>query len=537
MLSGTHQNRVRPMPHNPTNGNFVVSANPRIDGLRVSQVEQSARRDRKAHARNGVLATFLFGDSLREGSAAAADNSGIAAAQAANDDVEIFGRLRKWYSVIAKVNTKESRYALHNRVRLLESRKTFALRGAVFLGMLSMIILVVHMELRLQDVLDDDTRYNGVCDVLRGVECGLTVGLLWLIAFYYSCHHHILALIGSSRIYRSGPMFALLELLPLILGVLPPGIDGTVLMWRNEQGELYGEVERHVDTYCLLQFGRVALIAKWVTVLLLSHVKSPAVLGWEHRLPLNNAFRFKYVQTRHPMRLVSAFIMSTWLTGAFTLHCLEPTYVSLWTALYDGWILMLDAPPSKPLTIVGDVIVMAMSLVGALCLALVTASLTTAAELSTEEAWLVRKIETQEELRKRERCALQLMQACVRVWIEFRRVKKEGAAADASGPRHGQLVKHQRAQKEAAAAFKHVSGHVSQLTRVHNLAVIHNGVDDVRAEQSRLAHKLENLMRLNWETARSVQSIARRIDNGGGVNDASVSSTPRGPEIVRDLPP
>ena len=32
------------------------------------------------------------------------------------------------------------------------------------------------------------------------------------------------------------------------------------------------EVVRHVDCYCLLQFLRAPLLAKWVTVLLLTHV-------------------------------------------------------------------------------------------------------------------------------------------------------------------------------------------------------------------------------------------------------------------------
>ena len=122
--------------------------------------------------------------------------------------------------------------------------------------------------------------------------------------------------------------------------------------------------------------------------------------------------------------MVTSLILTTWMCGAFSLHCIEPQYDSLWTAVYDSWILMLDAPPNTPLTIIGGVIVMVMSLVGALSMAVVTASLTTAAELAPEEAWLVRKIETQAELKKRERLALHLMQACVRVWIDGQRMQR-----------------------------------------------------------------------------------------------------------------
>ena len=75
-----------------------------------------------------------------------------------------------------------------------------------------------------------------------------------------------------------------------------------------------------------------------------------SILSWQFLVPINPAFRFKYFLTLWPKVLVCLGWLTTWLCGALAMHFLEPMYASLWDAMYDSWILMLDAPPNTPVT-------------------------------------------------------------------------------------------------------------------------------------------------------------------------------------------
>ena len=169
---------------------------------------------------------------------------------------------------------------------------------------------------------------------------------------------------------------------------------------------------------------------------------------------------------------------------------------------------------------------MSMSFLGALCMAGVTASLTASFELAPEEAWLVRKLETREELKRRERCALALMQATARMWIAQRKRAKlrpethRRASTEAAEERIGKC---RHACAEAAAAFRHARHLVTSLTQVHTLAVLHTSVDALRtdqqqlgAEQRKLNAKLDALLRAMGETTKSVQAIQLQASQRAG---------------------
>ena len=209
--------------------------------------------------------------------------------------------------------------------------------------------------------------------------------LVVVLVLYHTLHFRILSITGNSSLSRRAA-FAAYEFLLCVIGVLPPGLEGTVEIALTEIAEAAGvpPVTRHVDCYCLLQFVRIPLMIRWIVVVAFPHVASPAVLRWQHNIEVHYSFRVKYIYTRHPKGLVFMCFVIVWLCGGFTLHCLDPAYNNLWVAVYDAWILLLDAPPRTPDTVLGGLIVMAMSFVGALCMAAVTASLTTAAELDPQ---------------------------------------------------------------------------------------------------------------------------------------------------------
>ena len=149
-------------------------------------------------------------------------------------------------------------------------------------------------------------------------------------------------------------------------------------------------------------------------------------------------------------------------------------------------------------------LVMAMSISGALAMAEVTASLTRVAELKPEEALLVRKVEMSHEMRLRHRDALHVVQAAARVWLAVRARDKEllGASED--------LVRHQSALRRATAVFRHATGDVTRKTRVHTLGVLHTSLEGLQAEQRRLTCKLDALLRVSAETSRCVYELQQR---------------------------
>ena len=81
-----------------------------------------------------------------------------------------------------------------------------------------------------------------------------------------------------------------------------------------------------------------------------SDLSLPAIIR-SHAKPFNLFVYGRFLFTRHPMVVVSFLYLTSWICGSFALHCIEPTYVHMWTACYDSWILMLDAPPSTPITV------------------------------------------------------------------------------------------------------------------------------------------------------------------------------------------
>ena len=262
--------------------------------------------------------------------------------------------LAKWESTLGKARTASLHFMVDGRVKYLGRRKQLVLRATTAVGALSLLILCVHMELRTQESNHDES--DGAdqlsFDALRMSELVLTVVLGCLVGHYYHLHYQILSLIVSHRA-RWAVVYGAIELMLLVVGVMPPGVEGTWRPTLTSRAEEAGveDVVRHVDAYCLLQLARVPLLLKWLIDILLPHVKSPAVLGWQYSVHVPSSFRLKYFVTRHPQSLLVLLMLLTWLVGSFCLHCLEPMFASFYIACYDSWILILDAPPSTPHTV------------------------------------------------------------------------------------------------------------------------------------------------------------------------------------------
>ena len=184
-------------------------------------------------------------------------------------------------------NLYRNRYLVIGQINALGHRKYNLNSCSTIIGGVSLVVLLLHMELRMRE--DEDEEPGQACNVLRGIELALTVALVLSSAFFHLTHHQILNIIGAAG-YVGGHKwlsfwsFALLETLVLIVGVMPPGIESSVTLPLTPEANEVGmeDVVRHIDCYCLLQMLRIPLFVKWVSVAWLAHVKSPAVLAWEH---------------------------------------------------------------------------------------------------------------------------------------------------------------------------------------------------------------------------------------------------------------
>ena len=198
-----------------------------------------------------------------------------------------FEGLRKSHELMGLVNRKRR-------------EKHVLLRANTVVGVASIIILLVHMEMRrsacatadvsscVLDADDDEARAMLIkFNVLRTAEVLLTVCLVTFTVCYHYVHGQLLISIGhrrtSSRTLVHHAGFLLRDVLPLLVGVLPPGVEATWEMTPTAMA-LAADSEAavvvlHVDVYCLCQFVRVLLLTKWVMYIHLPPIsyKSPVI--------------------------------------------------------------------------------------------------------------------------------------------------------------------------------------------------------------------------------------------------------------------
>jgi len=387
--------------------------------------------------------------------------------------------------VHAKTLLALQRYSQSHRLNTLDLQKRRLLPLKIALCVCALPVLFVHLRLRGNAAETDEDDYgqqgrNGdTCDLLKTIELALTAALLLLQIRDDYLHRRILHIV-LQRQWLDFYGMALVQLLALCLGVLPPGIDAKIqiALTPEARAEGFDEVWLHVDAYCILQLlVRPVFVLLWMTTYLSPQVKSPAVLAWQHPecgQQVHPLFRVKYFFTRRPMSVIGIALLLVWVCGSLALYLVDPIYISAWSAFYDGWILLIDAPPRTPQTVLGQTIVMIMSFYGALSVAVVTAAMTASADLAPDEVRLVRTLEKQEEVRKREQSACMLLQSTVRLW-HARHMQRRAArskavpsgSAGAAGSREGLGKVHDETQMTALVAKLQLAQHEATNPRSH----------------------------------------------------------------------
>ena len=101
-----------------------------------------------------------------------------------------------------------------------------------------------------------------------------------------------------------------------------------------------------------------------------------------------------------------------------------------------------------------------------------------------------------------------------------------------------QLTRVRRQLSEAATSFKRASLHITNLTSVHNLAVIHTGMDGIRSDGQKLASKLDAVLRTTADTAKRIRTLERRMlsvaadGDGDGDGDGEGAKAGRAKEVA-----
>jgi len=397
-----------------------------------------------------------------------------------------------------------SRLVVDEQVRLLVQNKKRLVKWMFSLGLISMFSMVVEVEVSLEKqtrfINDDGEVEIGsagevVTDVLRTLSVILTLALAANIFQYYQYHKGILLLV---RQREQWVWWMLLEIFTVCLGVMPPGVhtEVEIPLLHSLRDDFHDPIVRHISILCLFRILRLPLVIKWLVRLLLSHVKSPAVLSWQHNLSWKppNTFRVKFLFERYPVRFVIFTTVLTWMMGAYCLRAVEPVYAptngialsaGMWQALYESWIMILDSPPSEPETIPGTFVILALMTTGLIMVAILTASLCNFTELSPNEAWLITQIE-QEELDYQKRIrALKLLQATARVWRHAFKMKHGGADGNSAERRRELLL----LRAERGEAFHEVRVQAAEqaiFTEVATVATVHRELCSLTDDQDAL---------------------------------------------------
>ena len=256
------------------------------------------------------------------------------------------------------------RFVHSHRLHTLALLKRQLLPWSITLCLVSLAVLCAHLTLRGNAAETDEDDYGegghvgSMCDSLRAVELGLTAAMLLLQGRYHSLHRKtLLIVVRTPSEWHHFYATTVLQLLSLCVGVLPPGVDAKVNIALTSEAAAEGAppVWLHIDCYCLLQLlVRPALAVLWVTIFLSPQVASPAVLAWQHPEcceHVHTLFRVKYFFTRHCLAFIGVATFLVWSCGSFAMFIVDPLFISMWSAFYDGWILLIDAPPRTPHTV------------------------------------------------------------------------------------------------------------------------------------------------------------------------------------------
>ena len=373
----------------------------------------------------------------------------------------------------------------------------------ILLVISSLIFMMTAVELSLQGGRDTAVQ------VLLGFNLALTAGAMFSVSVYHRVQMRLLRQMYHARRGRwwDSPMC---EWLVLLVGVIPPGVEREVELPLIEgaifdglgdhddpMADMSTAVVRSVTVVALLQFVRLILLFGYLlrATMSLGNVRSPAVLSWQYGRVVEPSFRVKYLFTRYPFAVLLTSTLSSLISGAFCTHALEPALkASYWRAIFEGIVLMTDAPVTEVETVPGSIVAIVMIVVGVTNVAFLTATLAQKSELTCNEANLIREIEEDAVVRHRQKLALCRLQTFLRARARGRSGRRASAVTKACRRRSG---------SDDQGAGARVAGGKS-FTQVSNMAVLHQELEGLSSQQLELSRSVAEIRAMQAAMMRAV---------------------------------
>jgi len=399
-------------------------------------------------------------------------------------------------------------------VTLIIVRRQQLARQLAAVGILSVLIVFIEMELRLSTLhygYDVPSNELVPLNVLRGFACALTVALVVLLLLSH-WNHWALKRSCSAPVGWLAYLELGIELLICCVGIVPPYVETTVPMWLSQDPPLSDLHSRwashwHLDQLGVLVLLRVPLIIGWlISIRILS---SPVYIAWQYNVQVTPMFRIKYLFTQLPWTMIALVAVTALLSGTFGMHVLEyafePRLDAWFFATYDvmvglGWSVTIAA------TGLGRCISVTCSLLGILCLAVLTATLCGASELDATEVWLIASMQQRQALIVRNQQAIGIITTALRVYQAAAR-KRRAAPAEARVAEL-EIRYHRAAMRMQTRQFKTARLNSNGAMNVTNIKTLDGLMRTMQSTQAAMRQEQTDIKAMLTQLAANVDAMA-----------------------------
>jgi len=315
------------------------------------------------------------------------------------------------------VDSLKARMSQSVELRKLNKQKQHLARVLLGVCVLSLLVMCFDVELSLRQVPRAWT---------NGLKC-FQIGLLLFIYYMLVLYHGTDIRTEKMTYYtRTGyeKLYPLFEALLLLVGVMPPFVHATfhkhnLIVPEDDSGT--SDDRAPIDTLGVLMFyARLPLVFKWsVTSFVMS---SPSYIAWLYSVQVGPSFRFKFIFTQYPFRVITFSLTTAWLAGTYCLRAFEfkadeaaaTHQLQVWAFVAYGYITASEIGLRQPISVLGQLTACWLALVGILNIAMLTAMFCGGTELDGGEVWLITQIERRNRKRRMAKRAARLLQRCFR---------------------------------------------------------------------------------------------------------------------------
>ena len=220
-------------------------------------------------------------------------------------------------SVVDSIKARMSQTAT---LRDLNQRKQYTARLLLAMCNASLLIMCAEVELCLRGA------SHAWTDGMKTLNVVILILMIGASVVYHRTDFKSEQMTGHTRSGCLENLYPIFECLVLLIGVIPPFVRVTFnkghLQLPGGEDEILQSGRAPIDVLGVLMFyARMPLLFKWwVTSFVMS---SPSYIAWLYSVHVGPTFRFKYLFTLYPVRIIVLSFMMAWGAGTFCLRAFE----------------------------------------------------------------------------------------------------------------------------------------------------------------------------------------------------------------------